>query len=155
MDIKFEKAELVEKIYGSKEIMEWSMEEMLWWVSIVVIRSWCRLAFRVGSQRWKDGHIICLSARWIDNEDLPIVETYDIILNSNDEAICIIQTTKVYVVPFGEVTDDHAMKEGDKSLDFWRGVHRKFFIMRMNEVAKQFNKEMKVVCEEFHVVFKW
>lgn len=92
----------------------------------------------------------------IANEDLPTVGTYDIILNSSDEAICIIQTTKVYVVPFGEVTDDHAIKEGegDKSLDFWRDVHREFFTMCMNKVGKQFNEEMKVVCEEFHVVFK-
>lgn len=92
----------------------------------------------------------------VENEDLPTVGKYDVILNSKDEAICIIQTLKVYVVPFGEVSAEHALKEGegDKTIDFWREGHREFFTMCMNEVGKEFNEDMKVVCEEFAVVFK-
>lgn len=60
------------------------------------------------------------------------------------------------VVPFSEVTAEHAYKEGegDKSLDYWREVHEKFFAECLNEVGLKFTSDMKVVCEEFSVVFK-
>ena len=48
----------------------------------------------------------------IEGEALPEASGYSVILNSKDEAVCIIENTKVYVVPFDEVTPDHAFKEG-------------------------------------------
>lgn len=55
----------------------------------------------------------------LDEEELPQVGSYDIILDSNDEAICIIEITKVDIVPFKDVSADHAFKEGegDKTLE--------------------------------------
>lgn len=92
----------------------------------------------------------------LENEPLPKVGEYSVILNSKEEAVCVIQTTKVYVVPFYEVSEDHAFKEGegDKSLSFWRNGHEKFFIKCLSEVGKEFDEYMKVVCEEFKVVYK-
>ena len=92
----------------------------------------------------------------IENESLPREGEYNIILDSKENAICIIQTTKVYVEKFKYVSKEHAFKEGegDKSLSYWRKCHEEFFRMCMNEVGKEFNEDMKVVCEEFEVVFK-
>lgn len=92
----------------------------------------------------------------LENETLPTVGTYSVILDSNDNAICIIQTEKVTVVPFDEVTAEHACKEGegDKSLAFWRKVHEKFFTECLNEAGLKFTPKMKVVCEEFSVVYR-
>lgn len=92
----------------------------------------------------------------LENEPLPVVGAYSVILDSNDNAVCIIQTEKVTVVPFCEVTAEHACKEGegDKSLAFWRKIHRKFFTECLNEAGRKFTPEMKVVCEEFAVVYK-
>lgn len=92
----------------------------------------------------------------LENEPLPVTGAYSIILDSKDNAICIIQTKKVSVVPFNEVTAEHAYKEGegDKSLSFWRKVHEKFFTECLNEVGLKFTSDMKVVCEEFMVVYK-
>ncbi|MEG2338842.1 MAG: ASCH domain-containing protein [Clostridium sp.] len=42
----------------------------------------------------------------------------------------------------------------DKSLQYWRSVHDKFFSQCMLEVGKEFTDNMKVVCEEFKVVYK-
>ena len=39
-----------------------------------------------------------------EEEPLPQPGDYSVILNSKDEAICIIQTTKTTVVPFNEVS---------------------------------------------------
>lgn len=92
----------------------------------------------------------------LENETLPTIGAYSVILDSNDNAICIIQTEKVTVVPFDEVTAEHAYKEGegDKSLGFWRKVHEKFFTECLNEAGLKFTPKMKVVCEEFSVVYK-
>ena len=92
----------------------------------------------------------------LENEPLPKVGAYSVVLDSCDNGICIIQTHKVTVVPFNEVTAEHAYKEGegDKSLDYWREVHIKFFTEYLNEVGLKFTSDMKVVCEEFSVVFK-
>lgn len=91
-----------------------------------------------------------------ENEPLPAAGEYSVILDSKDNAVCIIQTKKVSVVPFNEVTAEHAYKEGegDRSLDYWREVHEKFFTECLDEAGLQFTSDMKVVCEEFEVVYK-
>ena len=63
---------------------------------------------------------------------------------------------KVTIVPFHEVSVEHAYKEGEgnKTLDFWREAHEKFFTECLNQVGLKFTTDMKVVCEEFSVVYK-
>lgn len=92
----------------------------------------------------------------VEDEPLPSAGEYSVILDSKDNAVCVIQTTKVYVIPFNEVTEEHAFKEGegDKSLEYWREVHEKFFTECMEESGLEFTSDMKVVCEEFAVVYK-
>lgn len=94
---------------------------------------------------------------WYENEDIPLPKagSYSVILDSKDDAKCIIQTTKVYVVPFNSVTKEHAQKEGegDLSLSYWREVHREFFSSELKSVNKSFSELMDVVCEEFKLVY--
>ena len=65
----------------------------------------------------------------IEDEPLPREGTFDIILDSQDRAVCIVEITKVSVQPFHQVSADHAYKEGegDKSLAYWRQVHEDCF----------------------------
>ena len=92
----------------------------------------------------------------INNEPLPREGDYSIILNSNEEAVCIIKTLKVYVTAFNQVSDEHAYKEGegDRSLEYWRKVHEKFLTNELASVNKSFNENTKVVCEEFEVMYE-
>ena len=50
---------------------------------------------------------------------------------------------------------EHAFKEGegDRSLEYWREVHKKFFRECLEEYGLEFSENMKVVCEEFEVVY--
>lgn len=91
----------------------------------------------------------------IEQEPLPPVGGYNLILDSRGRPVCITRTTRVYVTPFDRVTPDHAHKEGegDLSLDYWRGIHRDFFFKELEEVGLTFHQELPVVCEEFEVVF--
>ena len=91
----------------------------------------------------------------LENEPLPTVDSFNMILNTANEAICIIKTTKVYTTPFIEVSSDHAFKEGegDLSLEYWRLVHKDFFTNSLSNTNKDFSDDMLVVCEEFEVVY--
>ena len=89
-----------------------------------------------------------------NNERIPEEGDYSIILNSNGEAVCIIKTTRVNVVPFCQVTADHAYKEGegDRSLAYWRIVHENFLRNELSSIQQTFTEMTKVVCEEFEVI---
>ncbi len=91
----------------------------------------------------------------LENEPLPKVGSYNIILNTNNEAVCITKTTNVYTTPFLDVSVDHAFKEGegDRSLTYWREVHREFFAKDLSSMGITFSDSMLVVCEEFEVVY--
>ena len=52
-----------------------------------------------------------------DGEPLPKPGEYSVILNSHDEAMCIIKTTAVYVVRFCGVTEEFAFKEVARLLE--------------------------------------
>ncbi len=92
----------------------------------------------------------------VDGDPLPTEGEYSVILDSNDNAVCVVRTEKVTTVPFNEVTAEHAFKEGegDKSLDYWRDVHQKVFTEWMSEAGLEFTTDTPVVCEEFTVVYK-
>lgn len=91
----------------------------------------------------------------VNNEPLPEAGDYSIILNSDEEAVCIIRTLKVYVTEFSKVSEEHAFKEGegDRSLDYWRKVHIDFLTNELASVNIAFDESKKVVCEEFEVIW--
>lgn len=91
----------------------------------------------------------------LKNEPLPLENVYSVILDSKGNAVCVIKTTKVTAVPFHEVTEEHAYKEGegDRSLEHWREVHKNYFTSVLNKAGLTFSPNMKVVCEEFSVVY--
>ena len=91
----------------------------------------------------------------LENEPLPQVGEYNIILDGNAKAVCITQTTKVYRTLFKDVSARHAYLEGegDQSLAYWRKVHQAFFTAELAEVKLTFTPDLEVVCEEFEVVF--
>lgn len=91
----------------------------------------------------------------LEGEPLPKEGEYSVILDSQDNAVCIIKTTMVYIVPFEEVSESQACKEGegDRSLAYWRKVHEEFFTEEMRAAGLTFDEKMKVVCEEFIRVY--
>lgn len=90
------------------------------------------------------------------NESLPKINDYSVILDSKGNAVCIIKNISVEVIPFDEITKEHAYKEGegDKSLNYWKSVHEDFFKKCFDEAGIEFSYDMKVVYEEFVVVYK-
>ena len=91
----------------------------------------------------------------LEDEPLPQEGTFDIILDSQNQAVCIVETTRVSVQPFHQVSAQHAFKEGegDKSLAYWRQVHEDCFAEWLREAGLTFTPESKVVLEEFRKVY--
>ena len=71
------------------------------------------------------------------------------------KAACIIRDTKVSIVPFNQVSAEHAYKEGedDRSLDKWREVHRRAFAPDYKAGGLDFDENGDCVLEEFEVVY--
>ena len=87
----------------------------------------------------------------VEDEPLPQEGTFDVILDSKDQAICIIEITKVSVQPFHQVSADHAYKEGegDKSLAYWRQVHEDFFKDWLGEAGLDLHLTAKLFWKNF------
>lgn len=92
----------------------------------------------------------------VEGETLPKVGDLSIIIDWQGIAQCIIETEKVTILPFKEVTEEFAKieGEGDKSLKYWREVHINAFNRELKEHKKEFREDMLVVCEEFEMVYK-
>jgi uncharacterized protein YhfF len=90
----------------------------------------------------------------IENERLPSTQDYSIILNSNDEPLAIIKTVDVKILPMNEVTEDFAIAEGegDRTYQYWKEAHTKFFTESLNSLGLEFSEDMMLVCERFKLV---
>jgi uncharacterized protein YhfF len=98
------------------------------------------------------------SAHWIykhKNEAVPSPGDYSIVTDWSGKAKCIIKTTETTILPFSEVKEEMASKEGegDLSLDYWRRVHTEFFTRECEDAGKDFPKDILIVFEEFEVVY--
>jgi len=92
----------------------------------------------------------------VEKAPLPSVGGLSIILWSNGEAACIIETTDVRVCKFSEVSPEHAYYEGEgnRSLEYWRKVHREAFSEELEAHGLRFDEDMLVVCETFLIAFR-
>ena len=87
------------------------------------------------------------------DEPLPEVGGLEIVLDGSGRPRALITTTAVEVVPFDEVSTEHADAEGegDRSLAFWRRVHEDFFSTYAGH-DRGFSPTMPVVCQRFRVI---
>lgn len=90
----------------------------------------------------------------IENERLPSVDDYSIILNSHDEPLAIIKTVEVKIMPMNEVPEEFAVAEGegDRTYQYWKEAHEKFFTEALNHLGLEFSEDMMLVCERFKLV---
>ena len=90
-----------------------------------------------------------------EDEVLPVPGTMSILLDGSGHPRALVEATEVAVVPFDEVTEEHAFLEGegDRSLSHWREVHERFFSAAAPE-DPGFSPEMPVVLERFRVIYQ-
>ncbi|GMA46962.1 ASCH domain-containing protein [Tetragenococcus muriaticus] len=90
-----------------------------------------------------------------ENEEKPKVGEYNIILDGNQQPVCITKTEVVEVIPFHLVSAEHAYHEGegDRSLKYWRKVHEEFFQKEYAQTEKEFTTNIPCLCEVFKVVY--
>ncbi|WP_080655419.1 GNAT family N-acetyltransferase [Butyrivibrio fibrisolvens] len=115
-----------------------------------------RLANLVKEGR-KFGTASCYELYELEDEldELPKAGDYSVILDGNDEAVCVIRDYDVYVRPFKKVSPFHAYAEGegDRSLKYWRDIHKEFFEEEIEETDLSFNEDLRVVCEKFSLEY--
>ncbi|MFD2630158.1 ASCH domain-containing protein [Oceanobacillus kapialis] len=90
----------------------------------------------------------------MENESLPAVNDYGIILNAKNEPVAIIKTVKVDIMPMNEVPEEFAIAEGegDGTYHYWKTAHKKFFTEQLQKVGLAFKEDMLLVCERFELV---
>jgi uncharacterized protein YhfF len=84
-------------------------------------------------------------------EELPAPGMLGIVLDGAGKPRALVVTTEARVVPFDQVDADHARDEGegDRSLEYWRVVHERFFA---EQAEGGFRPDMPVVLERFSVL---
>ncbi len=96
------------------------------------------------------------SALWdyeAEEEELPQAGDLAIITDGGGHPRALIAVTDVQVVPFDQVTAEHAYAEGegDRSLEFWREVHERA-LTEYRSHDRPFAQDQPVVCETFRVL---
>ena len=99
------------------------------------------------------------SALWeyeAEGEPLPETGVKTIVLDGNDDPLCIVETTEVEVRPYDDVDARFAYDEGEgnRSLEYWREAHWRFFSRTLPNVGKEPAMDMPLVCERFRVIYR-
>ena len=84
-----------------------------------------------------------------------IVGGYSVVTDFEGNPQCVIQTTEVRFLPFNEVDAQFAFDEGegDRTLEYWRAAHRKFFIECCRDLNVEFNESMMICCKRFEPLY--
>jgi uncharacterized protein YhfF len=90
-----------------------------------------------------------------EDEELPTPGTLGIVTDGRGVPHALVVTTRVEIVPFDEVSAEHAYLEGegDRSLATWREVHEGFFTEHAVH-SRGFSRDMPVVLQRFAVLYR-
>ncbi len=87
----------------------------------------------------------------LEPQNAPIPDGYSVVTDFEGEPLCVIQTSEIRHLPFAEVDAEFAADEGegDRSLEYWRRVHRDYFEKESARLGFEFNRDSIVCCERF------
>ncbi len=91
----------------------------------------------------------------VEGKRLPEPGYLSVVTTWQGEPLCLIETTRIDIVPFNEVSEAFAATEGegDGSLRHWREVHTSYFARECERLCMKSDADMVVVCEFFEVVY--
>ncbi len=87
---------------------------------------------------------------------LPKPGDLSVVIDSEQQALCIIETMRVDVVPFDQVCAEFAATEGegDGSLAYWRSAHLAYFTRECERAGKALSTSRLIACEQFKVAYR-
>ena len=88
----------------------------------------------------------------LENERLPQVGEYSIILNGAEQPVAMIKIVKVSIVPMNEVSEEFAVEEGEGPYESWKSAHIEFFTNELRDLDLEFSEDMLLVCERFELI---
>ena len=79
-----------------------------------------------------------------------------IVLDGNEQPLCLCETFEITVKRFCDVDAQFAFDEGegDRSLAYWRNAHQDFFTRRAEQEGLPFHEEVLLECERFRVLYR-
>ncbi|MCF7480694.1 ASCH domain-containing protein [Vibrio sp. J1-1] len=88
-------------------------------------------------------------------EAMPKAGHLQVVTNWDGEPVCVIEITEVSTSPYIEVGEDFARAEGegDRTLQWWREAHTRFFQAECDELGIQWHEQRLLVLERFKVVY--
>jgi uncharacterized protein YhfF len=102
----------------------------------------------------------CATASQVEYNELhpeaaPVADGYSVVTDFEGAPRCVIRTAEIRQIPFDEVDAEFASDEGegDQSLEYWREVHRAYFVKEAAENNLEFNERSLVCCERFKLLF--
>jgi uncharacterized protein YhfF len=89
-----------------------------------------------------------------EGEELPTPGSLGIVTDGGGVPHALVVTTHVEIVPFDQVSAEHAYLEGegDRSLGTWREVHEQFFTEHAVH-SHGFSRDMPIVLQRFAVLY--
>lgn len=90
-----------------------------------------------------------------NNKPLPKIGDQAIITDWDGTPKAIIETIKIAPTPYNEITSEFAETEGegDKSLEYWKKVHKAYYQREMDPYGEDFNENMIIICEYFETIY--
>lgn len=96
----------------------------------------------------------CLRAYEVEGDALPQAGDWAIVTDFAGTPRCVIETTAVTVLPFGDMTYEICRREGeDDTLASWRQNHLSSFTAEGKELGYAFGEDTPVVFEDFEMIY--
>ena len=91
----------------------------------------------------------------VEGETVPKPGDHAIVLDGAGRPCCVIRTTDVDIVPYGDVTAEFAAAEGegDLSLDYWRQAHWDYYTRWLEPRGLTMRQDYLIVCERFVLIW--
>ena len=86
---------------------------------------------------------------------LPAAGALSVVEDGEGQPVCVVQTTRVEVLPFGEIDAGFARAYGetDGTLEGWYEVFGKYYSDACESMGRELNDETPLLCEYFEVIF--
>jgi Uncharacterized protein conserved in bacteria len=84
-----------------------------------------------------------------------VSQPLNIIVNSQEEDICMIEIYEYKILKYSEMTNQMAVAEGERNLYEWREIHKRYFSSKLGISERDFDESTKIIYYLFRVIEKY